>query len=184
MDWNAVHGAPRPGSNASSVSPLTARWVVFRLESGRYALPLDSVVRVVRAAQVTPLPLAPGVILGALDVAGDILPVFNLRQRFRLRERPLDPADHFLLARIERRTVALLIDDAVGVVEYPVEAVIEADTLAADLAHIRGVLRLADGIVVIQDLEAFLSSDERVALETALAEPTVHGAKIQSKHAD
>ncbi len=158
MDEYALHDTPNAAASASTIPPdVTARWVVFRVESGRYALPLAAVVRIIRAAQVTPLPLAPGVILGAIDVAGDILPVFNLRQRFRLRERALDPANHFLLARTGRRTVALLIDAAIGVFEYPIDAVVEADSLAADLAHVRGVLRLDDGMVVIQDLEAFLS---------------------------
>lgn len=162
MDVNAVSGT---------------RWVIFRVESGRYALPLASVERIVRAAQVTPLPLAPAVVLGALDVQGDILPVFNLRQRFRLHERELIPADHFLLARTGHRTVALVIDEPLGVVDYPPEAIVEADALAPDLAHVRGVLRLPDGMVVIQDLEAFLSPEESVALDIALTQ-----SKSQQTH--
>ncbi len=108
-------------------------------------------------------------VLGALDVHGDILPVFDLRQRFRLRERPLDPSDHFLLARAGRRTVVLVIDQPLGVVDHSTDAIIDADALAPDLAHVRGVLRLPDGLVVIQDLEALLSAEESLALDVALA---------------
>ena len=162
MDVNAVRDA--------------TRWVVFRVESNRYALPLSAVLRIVRAAQVTPLPLAPDVVLGAIDVEGDILPVFNLRQRFRLIGRELHPSDHFLLARTGRRTVVLVIDQPLGVVEYPAEAVIEAATLAPDLPHVRGVLRWSDGIVVIQDLEALLSPDEEAALDASLAQSTLPSA--------
>jgi purine-binding chemotaxis protein CheW len=155
MDVNAASGA---------------RWVVFRIESSRYALPLASVERIVRAAQVTPLPLAPPAVLGALDVHGDILPVFDLRRRFRLRERALDPADHFLIARAGLRRVVLVIDQPLGVVDQPTDALIEADALTPDLAHVRGVLRLPDGLVVIQDLEGLLTAAESLALDVALAE--------------
>jgi purine-binding chemotaxis protein CheW len=173
MDLKAVRDRSGPGASAPPGLPdASHRWVVFRVDASRYALSLASVVRIVRAAQVTPLPLAPAVVLGAIDVAGDILPVFNLRQRFRLRERALDPADHFLLARTKRRTVALLIDDAIGVVEHSLHAVIESESLALDLAHVRGVMRLPDGLVIIQDLEAFLSPDESAALDSALLPST------------
>jgi hypothetical protein len=36
-----------------------AQWVVFTLDSARYALALSAVERIVRAAQITPLPGAP-----------------------------------------------------------------------------------------------------------------------------
>lgn len=146
----------------------TAHWVVFGLDDGRYALPLAMVDRIVRATEVTPLPLAPAVVLGAIDVAGDILPVFNVRGRFHLPERPIDPADQFLIARTARRSVVLHIDAALGVIERPGEAIFPSATLAPDLAHIRGVIPLEDGLLLIQDLEQFLSPQEERALDQAM----------------
>jgi purine-binding chemotaxis protein CheW len=147
----------------------TARWVAFRLEGGRYALPLQVVERIVGAAQVTPLPLAPPVVLGAVDIEGRIVPVFNLRERFELAARPLEPADHFLIARTRSRVVALVIDGAEGVIERPASAVVDPDSLAPNLEHLQGVIPLEDGMVLIQDLERFLSAEEARALDAALA---------------
>jgi purine-binding chemotaxis protein CheW len=146
-----------------------AQWVVFSLDAGRYALPLRSVERIVRAVQVTPLPRAPAVVLGAIDVAGQVLPVFNVRQRFGLPEREIDPADQFLIARTTGRTVVLAVDAVSGVLEQPAVAMIDAGSVAPGLAHIRGVLRIADYLVLIHDLEAFLSTDEAQVLDAALA---------------
>jgi purine-binding chemotaxis protein CheW len=169
-DASAPHVAPH------AVQPDLGRWVVFRLDEGRYALPLDAVQRVVRAAWITPLPLAPSVVMGALDVAGEVLPVFNLRQRFRLPERWVEPSDQFLLARTAQRTVVLVIDAALCVVEKPATAMVDADRLVTDLAHIRGVLPLEDGLILIQDIEQFLSSDEQRLLDAALQdEDASHG---------
>jgi purine-binding chemotaxis protein CheW len=97
-----------------------------------------------------------------------ILPVFNVRRRFNLPERPLEPTDQFLIARAGRRTVVLVIDAALGVIEQPVTAMIEAARLVPDLAHIRGVIRLQEGLVLIQNLEQFLSPDEASALDQAM----------------
>jgi purine-binding chemotaxis protein CheW len=142
--------------------------VVFSLDAGRYALPLHSVDRIVRAVQVTSLRQAPSVVLGAICVAGRILPVFNVRQRLGLPERDIDPADQFLIARTTQRTVVLAVDAVSGVFELPAAAMTDAGSLAPGLAHIRGVIPIADDLVLIHDLEAFLSPAEAQALDAEL----------------
>ena len=141
---------------------------MFSLDAGRYALPLHCVDRIVRAVHVTSLPQAPAVVLGAIDVAGRVLPVCNIRQRFGLPQRAIEPADQFLIAHTAKRTVVLAIDTASGVLERPAAAMIDAGSLTSGLAHIRGVFATADDLVLIHDLEAFLSTDEDEALDAAL----------------
>ena len=148
----------------------TAQWLVFCLDQGRYALPLAAVDRIVRAVYVTPMPQAPGIVLGAIDVQGRVLPVFNLRRRFGLPERTVDPADHFLIAHTARRTVALVIDAAQGLIEHAATAVTPAAIIARDPQHIRGVIQLDDGLVLIHDLEHFLSPDEARVLDEAMSQ--------------
>jgi purine-binding chemotaxis protein CheW len=145
-----------------------AQWVVFSLDNGRYALPLSRTLRIVRAVQITPLPAAPANVLGALNVAGEVLPVFNVRRRFGLPDRALGPADHLLIARTDDRTVVLTIDAALGVIEHPEAAMVDAGRITSDLAHIRGVLPLEDGLVLIHDLAQFLSPAEALQLDDAM----------------
>jgi purine-binding chemotaxis protein CheW len=145
-----------------------AHWVVFSLDSGRYALPLTATSRVVRAAEITPLPAAPPNVLGAINVAGEVLPVFNVRRRFGLPERSLDPADHLLIAHTGQRAVVLTIDAPLGVFEHPDAAMVDAGRITSDLAHIRGVLPLEDGLVLIHDLGQFLSPAETLQLDRAI----------------
>lgn len=161
--------APSPPASSE-----IARWVVFGLDAGRYALPLAVVERIVRAAHITPLPLAPPAVLGAIDVEGHVLPVFNLRCKFRLPERNVDPADQFLIARAAQRTVVLVIDAAHGVLERPAVAMIDAAHIAPTLGHIRGVIPLEDGLVLVHDLDAFLSPEEARALDEAMSQDGPH----------
>lgn len=147
---------------------------MFGLDAGRYALPLAVVERIVRAAHVTPLPLAPPVVLGVIDVEGHVRPVFNLRRKFRLPERTVDPADQFLIARTAQRTVVLVIDAAHGVLECPAAAVIDAAHIEPTTGHVRGVIPLEDGLVLIHDLEVLLSPDEGRALDEAMNQDNPH----------
>lgn len=158
-----------PGSSPGATGGI-AQWVVFTLDSGRYALPLDRVERIVRAAQVTPLPHAPEPVLGAIDIAGRVLPVFSLRRRFGLPDRPIEPSDQFLVARSAQRSVALVIDSAQGLIERSLASIVDAAALAGPLEHIRGVIPLEDGLLLIHDLEKLLSPEEARALDEAMKE--------------
>lgn len=144
------------------------RLVVFRLDGQRYALPLAAVERIVRAVEVTPLPDAPPIVLGMIDVEGRVLPVLNIRRRFLLPEREVSAADQFLIAQTPRRTVALVVDEAERVIERPQSAVISSAQIVPGLEQFQGVLQLDDDLVLIHDLEKFLSLDEARALDEAM----------------
>src|ERR1700742_1207808 len=118
----------------------SVQWVVFGLEATRIAVPLAAVERIVRAAEGTPPPLAPGMVIGVINVAGCVLPVLNVRRKFRLPEREVRPSDHFLIARTSRGSIVLLIDVAYGVVEQPAIAIETAFAADKDSEHIGGAL--------------------------------------------
>jgi purine-binding chemotaxis protein CheW len=149
---------------------------VFSLDAGRYALPLAAVERIVRAVEVTRLPAAPPIVLGAIDVQGRVLPVFNVRRRFGLPQRDIDPGDQFVIARSANRTVVLVVDTAQGVLQSPLSDTTSAASIATGLEHIRGVIRLPDGLVLIQDLDLFLTAAESRALDEAIERGTPHGS--------
>jgi purine-binding chemotaxis protein CheW len=153
-------------------SPLAhlTQLVVFRLDQRRYALPLAVVERVVRAAEVTPLPRAPAIVLGAIDVHGRVLPVLNVRRRFLLPDREIGPADWFLLAHTPRHMLVLVVDDSEGVVERSQAEVVVSTQIVPGVEDFPGVVRLDDGLVLIHDLERFLSLDEAHALDEAMSE--------------
>jgi len=142
--------------------------VVFRLDERRYALTLVAVEQVVRAVDVTPLPGAPAIVLGAINVHGRVLPVINVRRRFLLPDREIGPTDWFLIARAAQRMVALVVDESQGVVERPRADIVASTQIVPGLQHFPGVVRLDDGLVLIHDLERFLSLDEAQALDQAM----------------
>jgi len=144
----------------------TSCLLVFTIDEQQYALRLESVDRIVRAAAITPLPKAPAIVLGILDVRGMVVPVMDVRKRFRLPEREISPADQFIIARARSLTVALVVDATHGVVEEQGVDRIATDEILPGLEYVSGVTRMEGGLVLIHDLETFLSlGEERVLLE-------------------
>jgi purine-binding chemotaxis protein CheW len=144
--------------------------VVFRLDENRYALYLGAVERVVRAAEITGLPQAPPVVSGVLNVRGRVLVVFDPRKRFRLAEREMEPGDHLVIARSSKRDVVLIADEVLGVSEVEDDRLVEKSALPLDFEYVAGVAKLEDGLILIHDLDSFLSLDENRALDDALRE--------------
>ncbi len=153
-----------------AVVSQTRQLVAFSLDDQRYALELSAVRRTERMADITPLPQAPQVVHGLLNLRGEIVPVLNVRSRFRLPAREPRVADQLLIARTARRTVALLVDEVLGPIDMPPQEVIEPEAIVPGLAYLVGVVRLADGMLFIHDLDRFLSLEEEEALDAALRE--------------
>jgi purine-binding chemotaxis protein CheW len=142
--------------------------VVFRLDAQRYALPLSAVERIVPAVEVTPLPKAPAIVLGVIDVEGRVLPVLNIRRRFGLPDKEIAPTDQFLIARTAQRAVVLVIHEAQGVIERSAIEIVGPARIVPGLEQIQGVIKLEDGLALIHDLEKFLSLDEARSLDEAM----------------
>lgn len=142
--------------------------VVFTIEAQRYALYLSAVDRIVHAVEVTPLPKAPEIVLGVVNVKGRIVPVINVRRRFRLPDRDLRVSDQIVIARTSTRTVALVVDAVSGVVEFSEKEVVSSGKIAPRIEYVEGVVKLEDGLVLIHDLDQFLSLDEERTLDASL----------------
>jgi purine-binding chemotaxis protein CheW len=142
---------------------------VFLLDDQRYGLRLSTVERVERMVETTPLPQAPHIVLGIVNLRGRIVPVFNVRRRFGLREREPDPNDHLVIANTSRRTVALAVDEPVGAVEKSIGEVVDKSAILPGIGCIEGVAKSEDGMILIHDLDRFLSIQEENSLEDAMA---------------
>jgi purine-binding chemotaxis protein CheW len=145
--------------------------VVFSLDDQRYALRLSAVDRVVYMVRVTPLPKAPDIVIGVVNVQGRVIPVINMRRRFHLQEREIALTDRLVIAHTARRPVALAADAVAGIIEYPGQDIVAAEDILPGVEHVEGIAKLEDGLILIHDLDRFLSLEEEQSLDRALATP-------------
>ena len=142
--------------------------VVFQIGPQEFAVAVAAVERVVRAVEIVPLPEAPRGVRGIINLQGRIVPVFDLWSRFGHPGRELRASDHLLIAHTLAGTVALLVDAVAGVVPRRAVEVTPAAEILPDLESISGVMKLAGGLVLVHDLERFLSCEDHAALQLAL----------------
>lgn len=143
--------------------------VLLDLDERHYALPLRNVDRIEQAVEVTPLPQAPEIVMGVIRVREQVIPVIDVRRRFRLAAKEIALSDQMVIARARRRTVALLVDQVAGVIDISSAAAVPGYEVFPELQYLRGVVKLEDGLVLIHDLDEFLSLEEESGLDRALS---------------
>lgn len=149
----------------------------FDLDGSRFAVFASAAREVLRAVAIAPLPRAPGAVEGVINVRGELVPALDIRLRFGLPSRALTADQHIVVAHAGTRPVALRVDRAVEVLTIDEAAIASASTVVPGTHLVAGIATLPDGLVVIHDLDRFLSADESSAVDAALekADDTVAG---------
>lgn len=147
--------------------------VAFHLDDRRFALYLPAVKRVIRIVEITPLPKAPEIVIGMINMEGNIIPVLNIRKRFRLPEREIRLSDHLIIADTSKRIVAIMVDTVSDVIEKAAHDIVGASAILPVMEYVEGVVKLEDGMVLVHDLDKFLSLDEERVLEDAMKEQQI-----------
>ncbi len=130
----------------------------------RIAVELRGVVELAPRVDVTPLPGAPAVVDGVCRCRGELAVVVDLRARFGLAaERRL--SDHFVIVRTQRRLVALVADRVVDLRQVPDEAIVPT---TLKLPRVKGIAELADGVLLVVDVDAALGLDEELEVQQAV----------------
>jgi purine-binding chemotaxis protein CheW len=113
------------------------------------------VQEVLRSQQMTPVPQAPEVIEGLINLRGQIVTAIDMRRRLRLPPRLGDQAPMNIVVRTVDGAVSLLVDEIGDVLdvdsatyERPPE---NLDAAAKEL--IRGVYKLKDQLLLVLDEE-------------------------------
>ena len=122
-----------------------------------------------RAVAIAPLPKAPPIVEGVINVRGVLMPVLDIRRRFGIPTRPLAPEQHLIVAQAGDRVVALRVDRALELIFLDEGAIEAAPRVVPGAEYVAGIARLPDGLVIIHDLKAFLSLDEAAQMDHAVA---------------
>lgn len=136
-----------------------AELLVFAVSGLRCALPLPIIERVLRAVEIVPVPKAPDIVMGLLNVQGRVMPVLNIRKLFRLPETEIGLEDQIIIASTASRPVAVLVDRVIRVAQYNAEDVIAPEEFFPGIEYLEGLAKLPDGIIFIYNLDRFFSPE-------------------------
>jgi len=155
--------------NAMQTDSQAMRVLGYRLGDDRFGLPVESVLRIIRAVEVTPVPGFPDYALGVINVQGQVMPVISMRKKFNLSDKSVQLSDRFIIARAGKRSVVLVADEVENLFDLAPGNMTASDGILPSEAKFRGVAKLPDGLLLIHDLAGLLSFDEGQLIDITLA---------------
>lgn len=93
-----------------------SQFCTFYLNALLFGVDLKHVQEVIRASDVTRVPLAPEVVAGLINLRGQIVTVIDLRRRLNVESRP-GCAHMYVVVRSVNGAVSLLVDEIGNIVE-------------------------------------------------------------------
>jgi purine-binding chemotaxis protein CheW len=139
--------------------------LTFAIGHERFGIPLADVREIVRAVSVARLPSAPPVVEGVINVRGSVVAAFDIRARFNLPAKAVEPSDHLIIALAGRRRVAIRVDRVTDLMTLARHDVEDLTVTVPGSSLVAGVAKLLDGLLLIHDLSTFLSAAEAEALD-------------------
>ncbi len=143
------------------MSGTAEQLVVFTLSDLHCALRIPDIKRILPAVDITPVPKAPEIVMGLINIRGRAVPVLTIRRLLGLCEIEMSVNHMIILAQTTTCPVAILVDEVRGVYECDTRAIVAPEDLYPGIAYLQGVTKLQDGIIYIYNLDRFLSSKDR-----------------------
>ena len=132
----------------------------FYLDGLFFGVEVEKVQEVIRHQEQTPVPLAPRVIGGLINLRGQIVTAIDLRRRLELSDRSDDQKAMNVVVRTDEGVVSLLVDEIGDVVEVEAQGFEPPpDTLQSSVrGMIRGAFKLKDRLLLLLDTECVMKA--------------------------
>lgn len=153
----------------SAVREATREVLVFVLGKEEYGVDVLKVQEIRGYEKVTPMPAAPAYLKGVVNLRGIIVPVIDLRVKFGMAEPTYDAFTVVIILRISGRVIGIVVDGVSDVARLAPGDIKAAPMLGAvvDSSFISGLATLNDRMVLLLDIEKFLSSSELMLISQA-----------------
>lgn len=161
-----------PPLSQGASSGAIREFLTFCLAAEEYAVDILSVLEIRSYEGITALPGLPAEIKGVINLRGIIVPVVDLRLRFRMADPAYDCTTALVVVNLGPRTVALVVDRVSEVAALSGHQIRPAPQMGAtlDTTFISGIGSLGERMLILLDLAALLGTRDLAAMPGELAQ--------------
>ncbi len=145
------------------------KYVTFKSGNEYFGLKIQYVDEIIMYQEVTQVPERADYIKGLINLRGRIIPVIDVRTRFKQEELPYNDRTCIIVITVKDTVVGLIVEKIAEVVEIPEEEVMEAPLLGseekAQNRYIYGVGQVGDSVKLLLDPERLIKDEDWVAID-------------------
>ena len=95
------------------------RYLTFHLAGEDYGIEIQYVTEIIGIQKITDVPDMPEYVKGVINLRGKVIPVMDVRQRFKLEYRDYDERTCIIVVDIDGTPVGLVVDKVQEVLDIP-----------------------------------------------------------------
>jgi purine-binding chemotaxis protein CheW len=156
--------------DASSAAPKK-EFLSFKLGQEEYCLDILSVQEIRGYDTVTSIANTPDFIKGVINLRGNIVPIVDMRIKFRLSEARYDATTIVIILNLNKKMIGIVVDSVSDVIALPVEAIREAPRFgsAINTEFISGMATVDGNMLIVVDIQKLMSSDDLQLIDQVAA---------------
>jgi purine-binding chemotaxis protein CheW len=163
---NAMHAA---GALQETEGPRR-EFLTFRLGGEHYGIEILKVQEIRGYESPTAIANAPAFIKGVVNLRGVIVPILDLRVKFRLPDPKYDEFTVVIVLNVASRVVGVVVDSVSDVLALDAEAIRPTPEFASatfDTRYITGLAQVDEQMLILLDIEKLLTSTEMALVDSA-----------------
>ena len=177
---SGTEALPQARSNGTrdhaALKEMDQEFLTFTLGDEEYGVDILKVQEIRGYDTVTKIPDAPDFIKGVINLRGTIVPVVDLRIKFRLGKAEYNAFTVMIILNIEKRVVGMVVDSVSDVMHLSTEQIRPAPEFGGvmDTRFITGLGTLDDRMLILVDIEKLLRSQDMALLPAVVDSVTQH----------
>lgn len=138
------------------------KYLTFVLDDRRYAFSIKSVIEIIGIQDITPVPESPVYMKGIINLRGRIIPLIDMRLRFKKEEIPYNKRTSIIIVRINEVDIGFIVDRVEEVTDISAEELSPPPVVTMDGAskYVMAVGKIKGDIVLLLDHDKLFSRSE------------------------
>lgn len=151
----------------TSAAPIPLEYLTFTLGDEEYGIDILKVQEIRGYDAVTRIANTPEFIKGVINLRGVIVPIVDMRIKFRLGAPEYDEFTVVIIVTVLGRIVGIVVDGVSDVADLDPGQIKSPPEMGAvlDTRYITGLGTLDDRMLILVDIEKLLSSEEMQIME-------------------
>ena len=145
------------------------KYLTFHIGTEDYGISIAYVTEIIGIQSITEIPEMPDFIKGVINLRGKVIPVMDVRTRFKLSPREYDERTCIIVVEIDGTSVGLVVDAVNEVADIP-EDQVEAPPKSKRKggSYIQGIGKIDKDVKILLDVNKILYDEELESItETA-----------------
>jgi len=140
---------------------LGDRFLTFQLDKEVYGIEIRNVLEIIGIQAITEIPEVPEYIRGIINLRGKIIPVMDVRLRFKKNFKEYNDRTCVIVVNINELSIGLIVDSVSEVISIPETEIVAPPELGKEgNKFIKGVGKFGNEIKLILDCEKLLTYDD------------------------